>query len=349
MMRIPSIAPFGTTSCGNAVSQITLDNGILSCQVLTYGAVLRTLCVPDRNGEQRDVVLGYDTLKEYEQDTAYLGAIVGRCANRIAFGKFSLNGKDYVLACNNGPNHLHGGELGFAHQVWNISRMERNLVELSLFSSDGQDGYPGNLMVKVTYELLDSTLQIRYWAETDADTLCNLTNHSYFNLSGHNSGHVLEQKLRICADWFTPSDADSVPFGNLVSVTGTPMDFLVPHPIGAYINEPFDQLIQGRGYDHNYVVNGTAGTLREAAHADSEESGISMTALTTTPGMHFYTANYIEMGCQGKDGSIYGPRHGFCLEMQYFPDAINQTNFISPVLKAGEVYDHTSRFTFSYI
>lgn len=348
MMRIPSIAPFGVTSAGEAVSQITLDNGTLSCQVLTYGAILRTLYVPDRNGDRRDIVLGYDTLKEYERDTTYLGAVVGRCANRIAFGKFSLNGKDYALACNNGPNHLHGGELGFTHQVWNISRMAHNRVELSLFSPDGQDGYPGNLTVKVTYELLDSTLQIHYLAETDADTLCNLTNHSYFNLSGHNSGPVLEQKLSICADQFTPSDADSVPLGTLVPVANTPMDFVVPHPIGAYINESFDQLIQGRGYDHNYAINGMPGTLREAAKAASEESGISMIARTTTPGMHFYTANYIDIGCRGKDGSTYGPQHGFCLEMQYFPDAVNQMNFIAPILKTGEVYDHTTQFTFSW-
>lgn len=348
MILIPFISNFGITSSGETVSQITLDNGVLSCQVLTYGAILRSLFVPDRDGNRLDVVLGYDTLKEYEADVTYLGATVGRCANRIAGGKFSLNGKDYTLACNNGPNHLHGGEVGFTHRVWNISRVESNLVELSLFSPDGEEGYPGNLTVKVTYELLDKTLQIHYWAETDADTLCNLTNHSYFNLSGHNSGHVLDQKLRICADQYTPSDEDSVPLGTLEPVADTPMDFVGSHPIGAYINESFDQLLQGRGYDHNYAIKGTPGTLREAAWASSDKSGISLTASTTTPGMHFYTANYIEVGCKGKNDSVYGPRHGFCLEMQYFPDAINQPIFMAPVLNVGEVYDHTTKFTFSW-
>ena len=347
MMQTPSISNFGMTSGGEAVSQITLVNGTLSCQVITYGAILRTLYVPDQNGKPLDVVLGYDTLKEYEEDTTYLGATVGRCANRIAGGKFSLNGKEYSLACNNGPNHLHGGELGFTQKVWNITRMEHNLVELSLFSPDGEDGYPGNLTVKVTYELVDSTLQIRYWAQSDQDTLCNLTNHSYFNLSGHNGGSVLEQKLCICAERYTPADQNSVPLGTVEPVAATPMDFRDSHPIGDCIDAPFDQLIWGRGYDHNYEIAGAPGTLREAAKASSDRSGISMTATTTTPGMHFYTANYIEDGCKGKCGSVYGPRHGFCLEMQYFPDAINQPAFIPPVLKSGEVYDHTTQFTFS--
>ena len=345
-MTASSIAAFGITAKGEEVSQITLNNGCLSCQVLTYGAILRTLFVPNREGRPVDVVLGYDTLKEYEQDTTYLGATVGRSANRIAKGKFTLNGKDYVLACNNGNNHLHGGETGFTHRVWSISRFEGNRVELTLFSPDGEDGYPGNLTVKVTYELADAALNIRYWAQSDEDTLCNLTNHSYFNLSGHNSGHVLDQMLCICADQYTPSNKESIPLGTFELVAGTPMDFAASHPIGAYINEPFDQLILAKGYDHNYAVNGTPGTLRQAAQAFSSESGISMTARTTTPGMHFYTANYIEQGCPGKRGSFYGPRHGFCLEMQYFPDAVNQPDFISSVLKAGEIYSHITQFDF---
>lgn len=346
MITGSSIAPFGITAKGEGVSQITLHNGVLSCQVLTYGAILRTLFVPDQEGNPTDVVLGYDTLKEYEQDTTYLGATVGRSANRIAKGKFTLNGTEYQLACNNGNNHLHGGETGFTHRVWSVSRFEGNLVELTLFSPDGEDGYPGNLTVKVTYELADTALNIHYWAKADEDTLCNLTNHSYFNLSGHNSGHVLDQMLTIYADQYTPSNEESIPLGTFEPVADTPMDFAVSHPIGDYINEPFEQLILARGYDHNYAVNGTPGTLRQAAQAFSSESGISMIARTTTPGMHFYTANYIEQGCPGKEGCFYGPRHGFCLEMQYFPDAVNQPNFISSVLKAGEIYSHTTQFEF---
>lgn len=346
-MLTPSIAVFGMTASGEEVSQITLDNGTISCQVLTYGAVLRTLCVPDREGKPVDVVLGYDTLKEYEQDTTYLGAVVGRCANRIAGGKFSLNGNDYELVCNNGNNHLHGGETGFTNQVWKISKVETDMVELYLFSPDGEDGYPGSLEVKVTYRLTGSTLQIHYWAKSDEDTLCNLTNHSYFNLAGHNSGHVLKQKLRIYADRYTPNNAESIPLGTLESVTDTPMDFTTAHPIGTYINETFTQLIEARGYDHNYEIQGQVGELRKAAYASCDENGISLTASTTTPGMHFYTANYIETGCKGKEGNLYGPRHGFCFEMQYFPDAINQPAFISPILKAGEAYEHTTLFAFS--
>ena len=347
MMLTPSIAFFGKTSGGEEVSQITLDNGMISCQVLTYGAVLRTLWVPDRDGKPVDVVLGYDTLKEYEQDTTYLGATVGRCANRIAGGKFSLNGNDYELVCNNGNNHLHGGEVGFTNRVWSISKAESDLVELSLFSLDKEEGYPGNLEVKVTYQLIERTLQNHYWAKSDEDTLCNLTNHSYFNLAGHDQGHVLKQKLRIYAQRYTPNNAESIPLGTLEPVADTPMDFTTFHPIGNDINETFSQLIEARGYDHNYEIQGEVGMLRKAAYASSEESGISMTASTTTPGMHFYTANYIEVGCKGKEGSFYGPRHGFCLEMQYFPDAVNQPAFISPVLKAGEIYDHTTQFAFS--
>ena len=347
MMQTPSVTTFGMTSDGKEISQITLNNSKLSCQVLTYGAILRTLWVPDRDGKQIDVVLGYDTVKEYEEDTTYLGATVGRCANRIARGKFSLDGKDYELICNNGNNHLHGGETGFTHRVWNIIRMEHDLVELSLFSPDGEDGYPGNLEIKVTYQLVDNALRIHYWAQAEEDTLCNLTNHSYFNLAGHNSGHILKQKLCICAEQYTPSNEESIPFGTLEPVANTPMDFTTLHPIGDHINETFPQLIQARGYDHNYVIRGEAGTLREAAYASSDKSGISMVASTTTPGMHFYTANYIDVGCAGKGGNFYAPRHGFCLEMQYFPDAVNQPAFTAPVLKAGEVYDHTTQFSFS--
>lgn len=342
-----SVTPFGMTSGGEEVSQIALDNGTISCQVLTYGAILRTLCVPDRNGNAVDVVLGYDTLKEYEEDTTYFGAVVGRCANRIAKGVFSLNGTTYHLAQNNGNNHLHGGEVGFTHRVWTISKVEDNMVELSLFSKDGEDGYPGNMQVKVTYKLVDSTLEIGYWAQSDADTLCNLTNHSYFNLGGHTSGDVLKQTLSICADQYTPSNEDSIPFGTMEPVAGTPMDFVEAHPIGDQIGEDFSQLIWARGYDQNYVIKGEPGTLRKAAEASCESSGISMVAKTTTPGMHFYSANYVEEGCVGKGGNLYGPRHGFCLEMQHFPDAINQSDFLSPALKAGEIYKQTTQFLFS--
>lgn len=339
--------PFGTAGTGEPVELLTLDNGSLSCQILTLGAALRTLCVPDRTGQPVDVVLGYDTAEEYMTRGGYVGAVVGRFANRIAKGRFTLNGRDYALAVNDGPNHLHGGTVGFSHRVWTVEELAADRAVLTLDSPDGEEGYPGHLKVRLTYRLEKTALELRYQAETDRDTLCNLTNHSYFNLAGHSSGPVLDQEIAIHAQRYTPTDETSIPLGDLAPVEGTPMDLRRPTQVGAHIEEPYVQLLRGKGYDHNYVVDGAQGTLRPAAWARSAATGIVLEVETTLPGIQFYTGNYIEEGRPGKGGAAYGPRHAFCLETQYYPDAPNQPAFPSSVLRAGQRYDHTTRFLFS--
>ncbi len=296
-MTTASRQPFGTTHHGQPVELLTLDNGTLSCQIITFGAALRALWVPDRTGRPVDVVLGYETLKEYQDQDGYLGAVVGRFANRIAGGRFSLNGREYTLAVNNGPNHLHGGIRGFSYKVWTVEELTGSRAVLSLSSPDGEEGYPGSLEVRVTYQLDRSTLSIHYQACSDQDTPCNLTNHSYFNLDGQGSGPVLNQEIS--------------------------------------------------GYDHNYVVDGPFGLLRPAAWARSAASGIALQVDTTLPGLQFYTANFLEAGRRGKEGAVYAPRHAFCLETQFFPDSPNQPAFPSAILRAGEHYDHITRFCFS--
>ena len=340
---------YGYTKEGFTVEALTLDNGILSCEVITFGAALRSLCVPDRLGIKRDVVLGYDTLEEYETRPGYLGAVVGRVANRIAGGRFTINGQTYTLAVNDPPNHLHGGTVGFSHRVWSVIEHSPARVTLSLTSPDGEEGYPGTMEVQVTYELKGNALSIRYQATTDCDTPCNLTGHTYFNLDGHGSGPVTEQILRIHAETYTPSDATNIPTGEIATVSGTPMDFRKGTPIGVRINEPFTQLVQANGYDHNYVIDGEIGSLRNAAQAYSDSSGISMDVETTLPGMHFYTANFLDKGLKGKCNAVYGPRHAFCMETQFFPDAVNHPNFPSVTLQPGQTYDHTTVFSFTSI
>ena len=345
-MAYPSRRKFGTTSTGEQVEALTLNNGRLSCEVITFGAALRTLLVPGRDGRAVDVVLGYETLEEYQNQDAYLGAVVGRYANRIAGGKFVLNGQEYTLAVNNGPNHLHGGIVGFSHRVWRVEELTCDRVVLALESPDGEEGYPGHLWVKVTYTLEENGLSIRYQAESDRDTVCNLTNHTYFNLGGQGSGSVLEQEIALCARYYTPTDGDSIPLGTVEPVDGTPMDLRALTPIGAYIDQEFIQLVQGRGYDHNYVVEGAPGRLRPAARARCAATGIGMAVETTSPGVQFYTANFLEEGRAGKQGAVYGPRHGFCLETQFYPDSPNQPDFPTCILKAGNAFAQETRFVF---
>lgn len=346
-MTQPARRPFGTTPAGEEVELLALDNGVFSCQIITYGAALRALFVPDRDGTPVDVVLGYDTLEEYIHRGGHLGAVVGRFANRIAGGRFDLNGKTYPLAVNNGPNHLHGGLVGFSHKVWAVEALSADRAVLTLDSPDGEEGYPGDLHVRVTYALEGNALTLRYEAKTDADTPCSLTNHSYFNLAGHSAGPVLDQTLSLCAALYTPADETSIPLGVLEPVEGTPMDLRVPSPIGARIDEPFRQLELGHGYDHNFVVDGPLGALRPAAWAKAGQTGIAMAVDTTLPGVQLYTANFLEEGLPGKGGAAYGPRHAFCLETQFFPDSPNQPAFPDCILRAGQTYDHTTRFTFS--
>ena len=338
------ITTFGTTPGGEPVYAIELDNGILKCRVITFGATLQALTVPDKDGHPVDVVLGFDNLEAYMTQGGYLGATVGRFANRIAGSRFTLNGQVYTLAANNGKNHLHGGKTGFSHRVWEIGETGANSVTLRLLSPDGEEGYPGNLQCRVRYSLEENSLVIRYHAVSDQDTVCSLTNHSYFNLNG--SGSVLEHSLKLFAHSYTPAKWDSTPKGTVVPVAGTPMDFTVPTTIGARITAPFGQLIWARGYDHNYVIDGPIGTLRPMAQVSSARSGIILEAETTLPGVQFYTANYLPKGHPGKDGCFYKAHQGFCLEAQFFPDSPNRPDFPSPILRAGKEFDHRTVFRF---
>ena len=340
--------PFGVTKHGEEVREVTLDNGVLAAKVITFGGALRALTVPGKAGPV-DVVLGYDSLAQYETEGGYLGALVGRYANRIAKGRFALNGREYTLAVNDGPNHLHGGDVGYSHRVWTVEEAAPERVVLTLDSPDGEEGYPGHLQVKVTYALEGDILSIRYEASSGQDTLCSLTNHSYFNLSGQGSGDVLDQEIQLFCSSYTPADETSIPFGTVEPVEGTPMDLRQPVPIGAHINEPFQQLLWGQGYDHNFVVDGQPGEMRPAAMARSRVSGVVMEVETGCPGIQFYTGNFLEEGRKGKGGAVYGHRHGFCLETQHFPDAPNQPGFPSAVLKAGERYVQTTCFRFSLL
>lgn len=345
---MPHSIPFGAAPDGTAVELYTLTAGALTCSVITFGGSLHSLRVPDRTGKPVDVLLGFDTLEPYLTHGKSLGALVGRYANRIGGAKFPLNGKTYSLAANNnGVNHLHGGLVGFNHRIWTAEDAGDNYLTLSLFSPDGEEGYPGDLTVRVTYTLTEEGLTIDYWAQSSQDTVCNLTNHAYFNLSGHDSGPVLDQTIQLPADFYTPTDPLSIPTGEIAPVEGTPMDLREPTPIGAHIGEAFPQLLQAGGYDHNWIPNDEAGTLRPIARAFSAVTGISMEVLSTLPGVQFYTGNYLS-GCPaGKGGAPYANRWGFCLETQFYPDSPNHENFPSCVLRAGEIFRHTAAFRFS--
>lgn len=345
-MNTPLRTPFGSTPSGEQAERITLNNGILSCSIITYGAILQSLSVPDQNGNAVDVVLGFDRLEDYLSGKEYTGAIVGRFANRIAGGRFCLDGKEYTLATNNGANHLHGGIKGYSHRVWSVEDSSPTHVTLTLFSPDGEEGYPGSLTVRVTYRLEGTALVIHYQAETDQATPCNLTNHSYFNLDGHHSAGIAAHQVTLQASYYTPADADCMVLGTLEPVDGTPMDLRSPAAIGSRIGENFAQLKAAGGYDHNFAIDGSDGTLRPAAQVFSPGSGITMTVETTQPGIQFYTANGFPV-CRGKGGAEYRPWGSFCLETQGFPDAPNRPNFPDSILRPGERYDHTTVFRFS--
>lgn len=342
------IMPFGISSEGEKVFSVALDNGVISCEILTYGATLRTLLVPDRAGVRQDIILGYDTLREYEMQDGYLGATVGRFANRISKGRFVLNGNTCTLATNDGENHLHGGNRGFSHRVWSIEDVRSEKVTLGLLSRDGDEGYPGNMGVLVTYALVGSSLSIHYEAVSDADTICNLTNHSFFNLSGHSSGPVYDQEIMINAQFYTPTDDHSIPTGAIESVSGTLVDLRDYVRIGSRIKGDGTQTFIPGGLDHNFVIDGPQEELRFAAQAKSRATGIVMRVDTTLPGVQLYTANYLSIRA-GKQGSEYNKHHAFCLETQFFPDSPNQSMFPSPVLKKNDHYNHTTTFSFSLL
>ncbi|HEX8072684.1 MAG TPA: aldose epimerase family protein [Pyrinomonadaceae bacterium] len=343
---------FGQTADGQRVELYTLTNrrGV-EVKIMTYGATVVSLKVPDRACRFADVVLGFDRVADYEKDTHYVGPVVGRYANRIAKGRFKLNGVEYKLAVNNGENHLHGGLKGFDKVVWQARPLRTPAgaaVELTYLSRDGEENYPGNLSVRVTYTLTErDELRIDYAATTDKDTVVNLTNHSYFNLAGAGSGDILGHVLQINADRFTPTDAGSIPTGELRGVRGTPFDFNRPTAIGARINQRDEQLQFGSGYDHNFVVRGRPGVLRPAATVFEPTTGRVLEVLTTEPGVQFYAGNFLDDNTVGKNGKAYPRRTGFCLETQHYPDSPNKPHFPSTVLRRGGQYRTTTVYRFS--
>ena len=339
---------YGKCSDGREAVLYTIQNQSgASVSVTNYGAAIVALCVPDRNAQLRDVVLSCDSVAELEAQTAYLGAVPGRHANRIAKGHFVLNGKEYDLFINNGPNHLHGGKVGFANQLWNHSVQEDKVV-FSRLSPDGEEGYPGNLLVKVAYSFdEDNQLLIEYHALSDQDTVLNLTNHAYFNLNGHNSGTIYEQQLKIYSEAFTENDADCLPTGKIIPVEGTAFDFREWKAIGKDIDADDPNIRNGAGYDHNFILR-QDGEFTLGAEAYSPESGIHMALYTTQPGVQLYTANYVhEANIKGKDAAVYPKNGGFCLETQHWPNAMEHEHFPSVVLRAGELYEHLTAYAFS--
>lgn len=343
--------PFGTTVAGNQVDAYTLTNtNGAQVKILTYGARVASIKVPDRQGNLDDVTLGYATLRDYEEDTTFQGAIVGRYGNRIAQGRFTLDGKVYTLATNNNGNHLHGGVRGFDKVTW---RAEGAVVDgaaqlrLTYVSKDQEEGYPGRLAVEVTYIWSNrNELKINYSAQTDRATILNPTNHAYFNLAGAGGGDILQHQLVINALRFTPTDRTSIPNGELRSVVGTPFDFRRATEIGARIGTRDEQLAFGSGYDHNFVIDKPAGQLGLAAEVYDPKSGRVLRVLTTEPGVQFYSGNFLD-GAVGKQGLRYPKRSGFCLEAQHYPDSPNKPNFPSTVLRPNERYSQTTIYAFS--
>ncbi len=343
--------PFGKTPDGDEVQLVMLtnDNG-LRARIMSHGGTVISLEVPDRDGKLDDVVLGFETLEEYIKDSPHFGCVCGRFANRIAGGRFVLDGVEYTLATNNGPNHLHGGIKAFDKVVWSSEPVERPDavgVRMTYLSVDGEEGYPGNLSCALTYLLTgDDALRIDYEATTDAPTVINLTNHSYFNLAGHGRGDVLAHELTIDGDRFTPTDAGQIPTGELRDVRGTPMDFTRPAAIGARIDQDDEQLHLGKGYDHNWALNSGHGSLALAAEVYEPTTGRVMEVHTTEPGVQLYTANNLDGHHVGKGGRAYHARHALCLETQHFPNAPNQPTFPSTVLRPGETYTQTTVYRF---
>ena len=341
---------FGTLPDGEEVERFRLQNTAgAEASIITYGATLVSLATPDRDGLIEDIVLGYDSLAGYLEANPYFGSIVGRYANRIAEGAFTLDGETYTLARNNGPNHLHGGVKGFDKANWEVEQIieDTNQVGVSLnyVSADGEEGYPGTLEVRVTYLLTeDNRLIVDYEGTTDKATPVNLTQHAYFNLAGE--GSVEDHHLTLAASHYTPVDSTLIPTGEILSVEGTAFDFRGGKRIGEQIDDDDQQLLYGGGYDHNFVLDRVSGDLVLAATVLEPESGRILEVYTTKPGMQFYTGNFLDGSITGKNGVQYGRRSGFCLETQYYPDSPNQPNFPSSILRPGEVYQTQTVFAF---
>jgi aldose 1-epimerase len=342
--------PFGQTKEGIPVDIYTLRNARgAEARISNYGGLVVSLKMPDRNGQMADIVLGYDNLNDYLKETPYFGALIGRYGNRIARGKFTLDGQQYTLATNNYPNALHGGNRGFDKVVWQANARktgEGPALRLHYVSNDGEEGYPGKLSVTAVYTLTDdNALKLEFTAKTDKDTVVNLTHHSYFNLAGN--GDILNHVVMIPADKFTPVDSTLIPTGVLLSVAGSPFDFRIPTAIGARIDQDDKQLKFGGGYDHNWVINKPMGQMGLMARVTEPTSGRVMEVLSTEPGLQFYSGNFLDGRLTGKGGWVYQFRNGFCMEPQHYPDSPNQPSFPSVVLKPGQTYHNTIIYRFS--
>jgi aldose 1-epimerase len=342
---------FGTTSDGRPVDLYTLSNSAgTEMRVTNYGGIIVSLRVADRNGKMADVVLGHDELKGYFDNSPYLGAIIGRYANRIAGGKFKLDGVEYKLATNNGPNSLHGGLKGFNQALWDASTSfgdKGESIAFSYTSKDGDEGYPGNLQIKVSYTLTNQNeVIVDYTATTDKATPVNLTQHTYFNLQGEGAGNILAHEITLHADRFTPVDKNLIPTGQILSVKGTPLDLTSPTSMGAHMDATFEQIALARGYDHNFVISRKNDSLELAARVREPVSGRVLEVYTTEPGIQFYTGNFLDGSIKGKQGHMYQQRSGFCLETQHFPDSPNHPNFPSTILRPGATFHSTTIFKF---
>lgn len=340
---------FGVTPSGESVQEFTLKNSSGSfVKIINFGGIVTQLHVPDKKGVLADVVLGFETLEPYLEKSPYFGAIIGRYGNRIAGARFQLNGKTYELAANNGANNLHGGPIGFDKRIWQTETfVDANgpVLKLSLFSQNGDQGFPGNLDVTVTYQFTEQNeLVVDYYATTDQTTLVNLTQHSYFNLAGH--GDILQHQMQIFSDRVVDIDDVQIPLGNLMPVEGTPFDFRQSKPIGLDINQSHQQIVNGVGYDHTFVINQRQyKQMTLAARVTEPESGRVLEVLTEEPGVQFYSGNYLDGSLKGK-GRTYQYRTGFCLEPQHYPDSPNQPQFPSVVLNPGEEYKTKTIFRF---
>ncbi|MEM9830639.1 MAG: aldose epimerase family protein [Bacteroidota bacterium] len=343
--------PFGTTTDAVAVELYTLTNGDTEVDITNYGGIITSWRVPDSNGQMGDIVQGYDSVDGYNSLPGYFGATIGRYGNRIANGEFSLDGETYSLAKNNGPNHLHGGLVGFNDVVWQADTATSEdgpQLILQYTSPDGEEGYPGTLETKVTYTLqADNTLRIDYEATTDKPTVVNLTNHSFFNLSGDPSTPILDHQLMLNADRYVPVNETLIPTGSLDSVKGTPFDFTEATAVGERIDADHPQITNGLGYDHCWVLNGPEGELSLAATVLDPKSKRFMEVFTTEPGIQFYSGNFLDGSAIGKDGTSYDYRTALCLETEHFPDSPNQPDFPSVVLRPGENYRTTTAYKLS--
>lgn len=337
---------WGKAGDGADVSLYTLVSGPIEVRLTDFGAHVVSVRTPDRKGTVADIVLGFDSLDSYLiGQNGYQGAVVGRFGNRIAEGQFAIDRKTYQIPANNGPNALHGGPVGFDRHLWKGEEVADG-VEFTHVSADGDMGFPGTMTAKARYTLKGNTLRLDYLASTDKPTILNLTNHSYFNLRGNDEGDILGHIVELNADRYTPVNAEQIPTGEIAGVGGTPLDFSAPHRVGARIEEAFEQLKLGRGYDQNFVVNGQAGTLRRAARVTEPEHGRTLTVETTEPGVQFYSGNFLDGTVTGRHGKKYAQRAGLCLETQHFPDSPNHANFPSTVLRPGETFRSTTTFTF---